>query len=490
MSLLRALLLISVVAGSLLAQSDTLAETLLSEAGNSPSLERNLRTLCDEIGGRLAGTSAYDRAAEWALEAFRAAGVDKAHAEQFEMPVSWREGDTQIEVLAPTKFRVSALSTAWSPATRRRGVEAEVLDAGRGSPGRIVRLGSKARGKILLVRLAEASAFYDLGVEQRNAIVAMREAEQVGAAAVLYASTRPLRLLYRHIHSITGELDPVPSALITREDALRIARFLDDGAEVKINVRLPNRIGGPFKQSNVVAEIRGSEQPDEIVIFGAHLDSWDLGSGCLDNGCNVSIVIETARAIVATGLRPRRTLRFVLFGGEEQGVHGSRSYVRAHRDELDKIVAVMVHDMGLGEIRGYSLGGRYDMEEGVLRAVAPLGGRADEPSFEAFYGTDHYDFFLEGIPTLVAMQDTTEYVAPYHSPADTYDKISLYALRRRAQVAAVVAFNLANDPKRLGPRYNREQIEGLLESTRMKDQLEFLNLWDEWASGERGRAAE
>ena len=127
---------------------------------------------------------------------------------------------------------------------------------------------------------------------------------------------------------------------------------------------LPNVTGGPFEARNVVAELRGSELPEEIVLVGAHLDSWDLGTGCLDNGANVALVIEIARSVVASGVRPRRSVRFVLFGAEEQGLLGSRAYVRDHRGELDSHVAVVVHDMGVGRMEGYSLGGRRDIERG------------------------------------------------------------------------------------------------------------------------------
>ena len=144
-------------------------------------------------------------------------------------------------------------------------------------------------------------------------------------------STRPHGLLYRHINIVNGKLDRIPSALVAREDALRILRLIEAGEKVLMHLSLPNVTGGPFQARNVVAEIEGSELPAEIVVAGAHLDSWDLGTGCLDNGVNVSLVIEVARSLVAAGVRPRRTVRFVLFGGEEQGLVGSQAYVRHHR---------------------------------------------------------------------------------------------------------------------------------------------------------------
>ena len=461
------------------------ATSVLLAIDRSSSLEPELRHLCDSIGARLTGTPQMEQAVNWALERFREAGVDSVEAEEFTIPLSWREGDTRIAVLAPVAFPVQAAATAWSPAG---DVEADVIDAGRGTAGRITRIGEKARGKILLVRLDEVSSFLDLGIEQRNAIVAIREAGEVGAAGVVFASTRPNRLLYRHIHTVAAELDPVPSAILAREDALRIGRFLDAGEPVRMRLSLPNRIGGPVTSRNVIAEIQGSETPKEIVMLGAHLDSWDMGSGCLDNAVNAVLVIEAARAIANSASRPRRTIRFALFSGEEAGLFGSLAYVRKHRDELDRFSAVLVHDMGLGKISGYAINGRPELEAPLREAMTALGSRASDHTTEAFFGSDHFDFLLEGVPALVAMQDTSEYTVTYHSAADTFDKVRIPELRDRSQIAALTVLGIANLPQKLGKRLSREEVGYLLDDSGIDDQMRFLHLWEQWESGERGRA--
>jgi carboxypeptidase Q len=471
------------------APTQTAAQRLLNEVSRAPELEQNLRTLCDEIGGRMPGTPGMQRAVAWAVEVFRKAGVDEVHTEEFTVPNSWQEGDTQIELLSPVRSPIHGVSSAWVPATPRSGIRAEVLDGGSGGEGRITRMGEQARGKILLIRSQEVHTFRDLAVEQRDSTVALREAAEVGAAAVLFISTRPNGLLYRHVNILDGKLDVLPTALLAREDGLRILRFLEAGQKVEMRLSLPNKTGGPFKTHNVVAEIRGRERPDEVVIVGGHLDSWDLGSGCLDNGCNIALTMEIARAMVAAGVRPRRTVRFVLFSAEEQGLLGSLAYVRAHRKELDSITAVIVHDMGVGKIQGYSLGGRRDIEHALVQAMEPIAGRgANAHSYDAFFGTDHFDFLLEGVPALVAVQDTSDYVPVYHSAADTYDKVNVSSLRDEAGIAAVTVFNIADSAERLGKRLNREQLEDLLEDTRLDDQMKFLGLWDDWEQGRRGRA--
>ncbi len=463
------------------------ATGILSAIDRSSTLEPDLRHLCDEIGPRLIGTPQMDAAVEWAAGRFRAIGVDRVATESFEAPRSWREGETRVEATGPVRFRLQAAATAWSPPTPRGGLEAEVLDAGGGSAGRILRMREEARGRILLVRLDEVSSFLDLGIEQRDAIQAIREAGEVGAAAVIFASTRPNRLLYRHVHTVTAELDAVPSAVVTREDALRIGRLLGAGHQVRMRLSMPNEAGGPVGSQNVIAEIRGSEFPEEIVLLGAHLDSWDLGTGCLDNAVNAVLVLEAARAIMQAAERPRRTIRFVLFSGEEAGLFGSLAYVRRRRNELDRFSAVVVHDMGLGKISGYALNGRPELEAPLREAMRPLGSRAANHTHETFFGSDHFDFLLEGVPALIAMQDTEEYAATYHSAADTFDKVSIADLRDRAQIAALTVLGIANLPEKLGKRLSREEVGHLLEDTGVDDQMKFLRLWEQWESGARGR---
>src|SRR5262249_32308899 len=181
-----------------------------------------------------------------------------------------------------------------------------------------------------------------------------------------WTGARERLLIYRHTNSLDGQMDKIPQAVVAREDAMRLARMIAAHAgQVRARFNMPNKIGGSVEQENVVAEIRGREKPDEVVILGAHLDSWELGTGALDNGCNAALVIEAARAIKAMGLVPRRTIRFILFTGEEQGTVGSYAYVKTHRTEMDKIRTVIIFDTGSGRVTGYSLGGRKDIEAGV-----------------------------------------------------------------------------------------------------------------------------
>ncbi len=166
----------------------------------------------------------------------------------------------------------------------------------------------------------------DLFAEYLKAPGVIDRAVKAKALAIAFQSTRPHDLLYRHTNAGDGEIDRLPMVLVAREDAGRVARLLASGQKLYADLSIPNTVGGPITAANVVAELRGSEKPDEFVILGAHLDSWDLGTGALDNGCNAALVVDALRAIKASGVRPRRTIRFILFSGEEEGMVGSHAY--------------------------------------------------------------------------------------------------------------------------------------------------------------------
>ena len=220
---------------------------------------------------------------------------------------------------------------------------------------------------------------------------------------------------------------------------------------------IPDRIGGPIKSANVVAEIKGSEKPDEFVILGAHLDSWELGTGALDNGCNAAMVVDALRAIKASGVQPRRSIRFILFSGEEEGLLGSRAYSIAHRTELDKSAGVIIYDSGTGKTTGFSTGGHKDVIETAKTIIAPLRQFGlTELKTDMEWGTDHFDFMLEGVPTFVADQDEANYLENYHAVSDTYDKVDFVQLKKNVAEAAELSFALANLPQKIGPRFTRD----------------------------------
>src|ERR1700722_3880012 len=338
--------------------------------GDSPMID-NLRRLTEEIGGRVTGTPEMAKAVEWGVAGFRAAGVD-VHTEKYMMPVAWSEGETRLEVLGAERFPVSLVSVGLSPATPAGGLEGALVDIGAGAEGDFTHAGSSAKGAILIVHTEVSYTWVDLFNEYRNPPAIIERALKAGALAILWTGERDRKLLYRHTNTTDGKLERIPQAVVAREDGLRLERATRaNPGKVRVRLTMPNKIGGPVEQQNVVGEIRGYEKPDEIVVLGAHLDSWELGTGALDNGCNAALVIEAARAIKASGLLPRRTIRFILFSGEEEGLFGSWEYVKAHRAELDKYRGVVIFDSGVGRVTGYSLGGRRDIEPAGREILKP-----------------------------------------------------------------------------------------------------------------------
>jgi Zn-dependent M28 family amino/carboxypeptidase len=311
-------------------------------------------------------------------------------------------------------------------------------------------------------------------------------ARKAGVAALLLQSTRPHGLLYRHPLANANEAITVPAAMISREQAGRLARLAAHGP-VRVRLRLTNKTGGAFESRNVVAEIRGRERPDEIVLLGAHLDSWDLGTGAEDNGANAAMVIEAARAIKALGLKPRRTLRFVLFTGEEQGMRGSAGYVQRHAREMDKHNAVVVFDMGTGRTSGFFLNGREELRKPLARALAGVAGlEASENPVDGIDGTDNFDFLLSGVPNLVANQDATPYLLPYHAESDTVDRVNVRELRANTALASSLVWWLAEDPERFGRRLTRDEVKKLLIDTKLDAQMKAFAQWDDFEAGKRG----
>ena len=482
------------------AQAGGDADRLIAEALKPSPLEHNLRHLTDEIGGRVPGTPAMEQAVAWGMADLKEAGADRVYTENFKMPNSWAEGATVVTVsslgtstdlklssIPPVEFKARAVSAALGPPLTAKHVP--LVDVGKGTAADFKKAGDIS-GKLILVHSDVLKTWADLFNEYMTPPPIIDAAVKGKAKAIAFIATREHDILYRHTNAMAGEIERLPMIIVAREDGERMGRLVTSGHPVWVDLTIPNKIGGPITATNVIGEIRGSEKPDEIVILGAHLDSWELGTGALDNGCNAALVIDALRTIKASGLRPRRTIRFILFSGEEEGMMGSRAYAVAHRNELDKVAGVAVIDSGTGRISGFDLGGRKDMADKVTAIVAPL------KKFEATelktddieWGTDHYDFLLEGVPTLVAEQEEANYLPNYHATSDTYDKVDIPQLKKHVAEMTVVTFGIANARDRLGPRLTHAEIEKILRDAHHDEQMKLLGIWAEWISGKRGRA--
>jgi hypothetical protein len=360
------------------------------------------------------------------------------------------------------------------------------VNAGDGSGESFARLGDKARGSIALVLSPEMKTEADLFAEYGRDGPVFAAALRAGVAALLVQSTQHGVLLYRHLMGWGSNGPPLPAAIVARVHAARLARLSERG-EVRVRLDLPSHFGGPYQARNVVAEIRGRALPEEIMLIGAHLDSWDLGTGAEDNGVNAAMVIDIARSFKALGVLPRRTVRFVLFTGEEQGMFGSEAYVLQHASEMGRHVAMITFDTGSGHTSGFYLNGRDELRRPINQALAAVPGMsAPDDTLEAIDGTDNFDFLLSGVPNLIARQEWAPYLPNYHAESDVYDAVNPREARNNAALAAVLVWELAENPSRPAPRQTRAEVEKLLHDSKMDDQMKSFGQWNDWVAGKRG----
>jgi carboxypeptidase Q len=452
--------------------------------GDTPIME-NLRSLTDEVGGRVTGSPANEAAIKWALDTFRQAEVP-ARREPFEMPYQWQERGVSAGISGDISFTPGVVAKPFSG--RAEALEGPLVDAGKGTAENFASLGERARGAWVLVEtdvLDDVVGLAGLFAEYSAAAATGSLAVDAGVAGVVFMSSRPKNLLYR-LPMLSGD-GQLPILLMEREDATRAQRLLRQGNDLELTASIDVDAGYAYESANVIGEIRGSERPDEIVVFGAHLDSHDLGTGALDNGSNVTMMIDIARQITRLGLRPKRTIRFALWNGEEQGLVGSWKYARAHRDELDNHIVAASFDIGTGRIAGFFTGGMEGLGPMVDAYLEPVAGLGPFAQLNVpLVGTDNFDFMIEGVPNLIAAQADANYASNYHAASDTFDKVDQQQLKLNSAIAAAVIWGFANSDERL-PRWDRAEVEALIESTDLEAQMRNFGVWDHWAAGERGR---
>lgn len=481
-----AALLLAVATGTAAAQApdDSRARLVAALLGDTP-MAADLQALTDGIGGRATGSEANLASVEWALARFREAGVD-ARTEAFQMPALWLERSATATIRGTRSFSPRIAAAPFSAATPAGGLTAPLVDGGHGAPDDFARLGAAAKGAWVLVETEPLADLDGLFREYAETAQIEPRAAAAGVAGLVYQSSRPNNTLARHNASL-GPDNRLVIVMMERDGAGRALRLIRSGQALTLTVALDLQTGGAYQSFNVVGEIRGAAKPDEIVVIGAHLDSWDLGDGALDNGANVAMLIDIARQIRRLGLRPARTIRFVLWNGEEQMLVGSWRYTQAHQAELDRHVMASSYDIGTGRITGFFTGGRPEIAAATTDALAPIAGLGPFTQVDApIVGTDNFDFMLEGVANLVANQESANYGPNYHARSDTYDKADLHQLRLNAAIAATVTWWYASAPV-TWRRQTRAEIERLVTDTDLDDQMKSFNVWGDWEGGRRGR---
>ncbi|MDQ7054149.1 MAG: M20/M25/M40 family metallo-hydrolase [candidate division KSB1 bacterium] len=472
------------IARPLYSQTGDVQKLLAALLQDTP-LEEDLQELTDQFGGRPTGSEANLKAVEWGVQKFQDIGV-KVWKEPFEMPALWLEESSELRIHGDVSFTPRVVAMPFSVGTPPKGLTAPLVDGGFGTEDDFARLGEKARGAFVLVETHELRNLDDLFREYGEAVEIEKRAFAAGVKGLIYMASRPRNLLYRHNASL-GPDNKHPLLVMEREGAKRALRLLRAGKQLQATAIIRVKRGGPYTSYNVVAEIKGREKPEEIVIVGAHLDSWDLGTGALDDGCNVAMLIDIARQIKKLGLQPRRTIRFALWNGEEQGIIGSWKYTEQHEKELDNYVMAASFDIGSGRITGFFTNGRSELLTAVEKALKPVAGLGPFTHInEPLVGTDNLDFMLQGVGNLVANQESANYGPNYHARSDTYDKVDLRQLRLNMLIAAAVTYGFAEMDVTWG-RQSYDEVKKLVETTSLADQLKGMGMWESWAKGLRGR---
>ncbi len=465
--LLASYLLVVLLSAASLAQEPAVLEVdrqiVATEPGTSKLLG-NLEVLCDTIGPRVTGSPGLRKANEWVAARMREYGLENVHQEDHTIPVAWERGRIDFRLLSPRPAELSAAAAGWTPPTRGTVRGPVVIYDPKDDADRKARYDGKLRSAVVLMRppaqvpqiisvRGTAQIGEELEIERLQAEAAPYLAEQ-GVAAILRDAGKPHCLL-----SMAGSwagLDErgaskaarITTLFASHETYSLLYRLARRGEVPRVQLRVDARfVRGPVTVSNTVGEIRGSEKPDEVVICGAHLDSWDLGEGTVDDGTGSMIVLEAARLLKAVGARPKRTIRFIFFYGEEQGLIGSAAYAERHKDELSKVSAVFVSDTGTGRINGIGLHGSPHLRP-VFEGQWPILKELGVTNYNAFPmgGTDHASFFRYGVPSCWYTHDGGDYGLMHHSQSDTFDKALPDALTQCASVMAVCAYNTAQLP--------------------------------------------
>lgn len=489
-----------------------LDDWLIREIHQRSQLMANLEYLSDVIGFRLTGSTNLVKANEWTAERMREYGLENVRLEPWEIPVGWERGFATMKLVEPDNGRTLHIAArGWTPGTNGKVVGEVVFLKIRRKEDLEAYRGRLKNAVVLLTPPAQVAPVTDLrygpppaptpvtGKKSDSPAPPSKSAEaplpgktepasggktttppaapsgrsplpewysfrqdvyaflrSEGVACMVSDAAKPHALLVTTGSWPTGDRgsiqDTPPAVFMAHEHFALLHRLIArPDIQPRVEVEIANTfVPGPITVFNTVGEIRGQSKPDEFVVVGAHLDSWDLASGTTDNGTGSCVVLETARALAALarqGNRPERTIRFVLFTGEEQGLFGSKEYVRRHKDEMPRTSAALVHDTGTGKVLSLGLQGREAVKTVLEPQLATLKSLGFEGlSLASMGGTDHLSFEAVGVPGFACRQDIDEYRLTHHTQSDTFDKAKAPNLLQGAQVLAITALRIANLP--------------------------------------------
>jgi carboxypeptidase Q len=416
------------------------AEALREKAAAGSQAARWVQDLTDQVGPRMTGSPGDSAAVQWALATLRAQGFANVRAEKVVSHV-WKRGVETGEITAPVSQKLVLTALGGSVGTPPDGIEAEVVELG--SLEALGTAGNSVRGKIVffdkkMERMGDGSG-YRTAVDVRSEGAA--RAAKLGAIGVLIRSvgTDHNRLPHTGGTQYEEGTSKIPAAALSIPDAELLERLLQTKKPVRVRFALGCHDDPDADTANVVGEIPGREKPEEIVLLGAHLDSWDLGTGAIDDGAGCGIVIEAARLIGELPRHPRRTVRVVLYANEEHGLAGGNGYRQAHAAELSRHAAALEADSGTDNPTAFSWNAGHSAEpliREIAAVLAPMGAGRAIPGSSG--GADIGPLRKEGVPVFSIQQDSSRYFDYHHTANDTFDKVVPASLDR--MVAAVAAF--------------------------------------------------
>lgn len=468
-----------------------LDRALMDEVKANAQLMKNLEYLSDTIGPRLTGSKNVERANEWTAAKMKEYGLENVRLEPWEIPVGWERGPAGMTVVEPdTRVRCLVASVGWTPGTKGK-VTGEVVLIRANRKSDLDKYKGKLKNAVVIAAPpANVAPVTDLSYgplppPKKDApkkdqprkeepkkgdqplpgvsfLISQQEFNDFlkaeGVACRIRDAGKPHGLLVAfggwRGNDRAAQQEAVPQLVVAHEHYAMLYRLASrpSPAVTKVEVDIRNTfVPGPITVFNTVGEVRGSEKPDEFVVVGAHLDSWDLATGTMDNGTGTCVVLETARAVAALakqGYRPKRTIRFCLFTGEEQGLYGSKEYVKKHADEMARTSLAIVHDTGTGRVYGFGVHGQARAKEQLEPELVTLAAMDGWRGLDlgGVFGSDHQSFHPAGVPGFACRQDIDEYRLTHHTQTDTFDHAKGPNLIQGAQVMAVTSVRVANMP--------------------------------------------
>lgn len=418
---------------------------LILASRNSDRAWNRLVELCDTFGPRFSGSDNLEKAIDWVVDSMKEDGFDVVETQTVKVP-HWSRGTESLTMTHPRAKSMPMLGLGGSVGTPAGGISAPILVLE--SLDAIQQVGDAAKGKIVVFNVPYTSYGETVQVRVRGAI----EAAKAGAVASLIRSVGPFSLQTPHTGGMAYQdnIPKIPHAAITLEDAEELARFQRRGIQPILELHMEAQTLPDALSRNIIAEIRGSQNPEEVIVVGGHIDSWDVGQGAQDDGGGCMVAWEAARLILAQGHRPRRTIRVVLWTNEENGLRGAQAYASKFEDQLNHHVLAIESDTGIGEFFGFKFTG----SEAANRILAQL-NHLTRPLMDIRItpgagGADIRPLLVEGgVPIMDLDVDRTRYFWYHHTAADTMDKIDPTDLKNCIAGTAAMLYFVANYPEPL-----------------------------------------